>query len=60
MIYIDASSHFTSQKLRMLFQKKVIAIVFASSTSHKSVSIIEKSNDRLQETFKNMHEFKKE
>ena len=47
-VYIDAGSHFTSQKLRTYFQKKDIAVVFASSISHKSVGTIEKSNDILQ------------
>ncbi len=55
-VYMDAGSHFTSQKLRTYFQKKDIAIVFAPSTSHKSVDMIEKSNDILQQAFKKMRE----
>ena len=47
-VYMDAGSYFTSQKLRTYFQKRDIAVVFAPSTSHKSVGIIEKSNDILQ------------
>ena len=41
----------------MFFQKKNIVIVFAPFTSHKSVSIIEKSNNILQQAFKKMKEF---
>ena len=41
-IYIDAGSHFTSQKLHTYFQKKDITIVFAPSASYKLVDIIEK------------------
>lgn len=59
-MYMDAGLHFTSQKLRMYFQKKDIAVVFAHSTSHKSVSIIEKSNNILQQAFKKMRELVKE
>ena len=44
-MYIDTGSHFTSQTLGIYFQKKDNAYIFASSTSHKSVSMIEKSND---------------
>lgn len=44
---MDAGSHFTSQKLRTYFQKKDIAVVFAPYASHKSVGMIEKSNDIL-------------
>ena len=51
---IDASSYFISQKLHTYFQKKDIAIVFASFASHKSVVIIEKSSNILQQAFKNM------
>ena len=47
-IYIDAGSHFTNQKIRMYFQKNDIAVVFALSASHKSVGLIEKSNNILQ------------
>ena len=55
-VYMDAGSHFTSQKLRIYFQKKDIAVVFAPSASHKSVGMIEKSNDILQQAFKKMRE----
>ncbi len=53
-VYMDSGSHFTDLKLRTYFQKKDIAIVFASSASHKSVSLIEKSNNILQQAFKKM------
>ena len=56
-VYIDVSSYFTNQKLQTYFQKKDIAVVFALSTSHKSVDIIEKLNDILQQAFKKMSEF---
>ena len=46
-VYMDVGSYFTSQKLRTYFQKNDIAAYFASSASHKSVGIIEKSNDIL-------------
>ncbi len=46
-VYIDVDSYFTSQMLCMYFQKKDIAIIFAFFASHKSVSIIEKSNGIL-------------
>ena len=55
-IHMDTGSHFTSQKLYSYFQKKDIAVIFASSASHKSVSLIEKSNDILQQAFKKMRE----
>ena len=47
-IYMYASLYFTRQKLCTYFQKKDIMVIFAPSTSHKSVSLIEKSNDMLQ------------
>lgn len=46
-IYIDTDSSFTSQKLNTYFQKKDITVIFISSTSHKLVDMIEKSNDIL-------------
>ncbi len=55
-VYMDVGSHFTSQKLQTYFQKKDITVVFVPSASHKSVGIIEKSNDILQQTFKKMYE----
>ncbi len=55
-VYIDAGSYFTGQKLRTYFQKKDIAVFFAPSASHKSVGLIEKSNDILQQAFKKMQE----
>ena len=48
IVYIDANSYFKSQKLYKYFQKKDIAVVFALSTSHKSVGIIKKLNNILQ------------
>ena len=59
-VYMDAGSDFKSQKLRTYFQKKHIAVVFAPSTSHKSVGMIEKSNDILQQAFKKKRERRKE
>lgn len=55
-LYMDVSSHFTSQKLRTYFQMKDIAVVFTSSISHKSIGLIEKSNNILQQVFKKMRE----
>ena len=46
-IYIDANLYFTSQKLRKYFQKKDIAVGFAFFASHKSIGMIEKSNNIL-------------
>ena len=48
---MDAGSH---------FQKKDIAVVFASSTSHKSVNMIEKLNNILQQALKKMCELREE
>lgn len=58
-IYIDANSHFTSLKLYTYFQIKDIRIVFALSLSHKSVNIIETSNNILQQALKKMQELGK-
>ena len=60
MVYIDAGLHFTSQKLCIYFQKKDIAVVLVSFVSHKSVSLIEKSNNILQQVFKKIREPRKE
>ena len=57
---MDISSYFTSQKLRIYFQKKDIAVVFASFASHKSIGMIEKSYDILQQAFKKMRESREE
>ena len=46
-VYMDVDSHFTCQKWRTYFQKKDITVVFVSSTSHKLVGMIEKSNNIL-------------
>ena len=54
-VYMDAGSHFTSQKLRKYFHKKDIVVVFALSAFHKSFGMMEKSNHILQQTFKKMH-----
>ena len=43
IIYMDANSHFISQKLHRYFQKKDIAIICTYSTSYKPTDIIEKS-----------------
>ena len=51
-VYIDAGSHFTSQKLHTYFEKKDIAVVFALFASYKSVGFIEKLNNILQQVFK--------
>ena len=59
-VYMDAGPHFIGQKLLTYFQKKDIAVVFAPSASHKSVGLIEKSNDILQQEFKKMQEPEKE
>ena len=59
VVYMDVSSHVTSQKLRIYFQKKDIAVVFAPSTSHKSVGMIENLNNILQQAFKKMCELGK-
>ena len=56
LVYMDASTHFTSQKLHTYFWKKDIAVVFASSTSQKLVGLIEKSNNILQQAFKKICE----
>lgn len=53
-VYMNTGTHFTSQILRIYFQKKDIAVVFAPSASHKSVGLIEKSNNILQHAFKKM------
>ena len=42
IVYMDAGTHFTSHKLCLYFRKKGIALVFVSSTSHKSVGLIKK------------------
>lgn len=60
MIYIDAGSHFPSQKLRTYFQKKDIAVVFAFFVFHKSIGLIQKSNNILQQAFKKIKDFKKD
>lgn len=59
-MYIDASSYFTSQELCMYFYKQAITVVLAVSTSHKSVDIIEKSNNISEQVFKNIREPGKE
>ena len=59
-VYMDAGTHFTSQKLYIYFRKKDIAVVFIPFASHKSVGLIEKSNDILQQAFKKMCEPGKE
>lgn len=46
--------------LRIYFQKKDIAVVFALSAFHKSVNMIKKSNNILQQAFKKMREPEKE
>lgn len=51
---MDAGLHFTSQKLHRYFQKKDIAIVFAFSTFHMSIGLIEKLRNILQQAFKKM------
>ena len=55
-VYMDAGSYFTSQKLCTYFQKKDIAVVFAPSASYKSVGLIEKSNNILQQAFKKIRQ----
>ena len=55
-VYIDLGSYFINQKLRTYFQKRDIAVVFAPSTSYKSVCMIEKSNKILKQAFKKMRE----
>ena len=60
MLYIDASTDFTNHKLHTYFGKKNIAVVFASSLSHKSVGLIDKSNDILQQAFRKMRELREE
>ena len=59
-VYMDASSHFTSQKLCTYFQKKDIAVIFTFSASHKSVGMIKKSNNILQQVFKKMRKLGEE
>ena len=59
-VYMDAGTHFTSQKLCTYFRKIDIEVVFALSASHKSVGLIEKSNGILQQVFKKMRELGKE
>ena len=51
---MDTGSHFTSQKLCTYLQRKDIAVIFAISTSHKSVGMIENLNNILQQGFKKM------
>ena len=53
---MDASSYFISQKLWTYSQRKDIADVFASFVFHKSVNMIEKSINILQQAFKKMRE----
>ena len=60
IVYIDAGSYFTSQKLCIYFQNKDLAVVFALLISHKLVGLTEKSNNILQQVFKKMREFGKE
>ena len=60
MVYMDAGSHFISQKLHRYFKKKNIAVVFALSTSHHSICLIEKSNNILQPVLKKIREHGKE
>ena len=59
-VYIDAGSHFLSSKLRIYFQEKDIALDFIPSTFHKSVNMIEKSNNILQQAFKKIREPREE
>lgn len=59
-VYIDTGSHFPSQKLHTYSQKKDIAVVFAPSVFHKSVGLIKKSNNILQQAFKKIKEHKKD
>ena len=59
-VYMNASTHFTSQKLRLYFWKKDIAVVFVPSTSHKSDDLIEKSDNILQQAFKKIRETREE
>ena len=51
-VYIDASTHFISPKLYLYFLQKDIAVVFIPSTSYKSISLIEKLIDLLQQALK--------
>lgn len=46
-MYIDVDSYFTNQKFHIYFQKKDIPIIFTLSIFHKSISMIEKSNNIL-------------
>lgn len=55
-VYIDAGSYFTNQKLCTYFQKKDIAIVFAPSAFYKSVNLIKKLNNILQQASKKIRE----
>ena len=59
-VYIDTGFYFTSQKLRTYFQKKDIAVVFVPSVSYKSIGMIKRSNDILQQVFNKKCEPKKE
>lgn len=47
-IYIDVGSYFTSHKWHIYFQKKDYSVFFIPLLSHKSVDIIEKSNNIIQ------------
>ncbi len=55
-VYMEAGSYFTGQKSHTNFQMKNITVVFAPSASDKSVGLIEKSNDILQQALKKMQE----
>ena len=56
---MDRGLHFRCQKLLTYFHKKDIAVIFAFSSSHKSVGLIKKSNNILQQAFKKMKKPKK-
>lgn len=43
----------------MYFQKNDIAVIFTLFTSHKSVGLIEKWNNKLQQAFQKMRELRK-
>lgn len=52
--YLDQGSHFDNQKLRDFLSSRNVVVVYAPSSSHKSVGKIEKANDILQKAFKRM------
>lgn len=56
---MNAGLYFRSQKLRTYFLKKDITVAFAFSASHKSVDMVKKSNNILQQLFKKMCKPKK-